>query len=318
MRRAFIGLSTPIGFDYRHQASKAPADGYSSPNPILDSPFGLLLLFDELVFLTRSLCPENMRGLPYVKFLDETNGLPEITRDEVRALQHAVWNDGFQHAVESRSHTDVIKAMGLPDDMLVDNHSHGLDLGTISGAANPTLGNLAIDMLVHSRLNDPTLEMIANSCFQPAIEQVNLAPGQVTLAEAIVIEGIPNYLTAKGPYHEVIEDVRADQYLSNFRRWIAQKPKSLSAGEILEMKRDVEHALREAQETTFLRHLESKRHFQSVGKAVLGDVVGLLIPGTGVLSALAEGVVGARRDKNQHWQGFLTSARRATRGAVSK
>lgn len=89
MRRAYIGLSTPIGYDYKNQATKTKADTYSSPNPILDSPFGLLLLFDELVFLTRSLCPENMRRLPYVSFLDETN-LAIVSTEEIEtAIERA-------------------------------------------------------------------------------------------------------------------------------------------------------------------------------------------------------------------------------------
>jgi hypothetical protein len=33
-----------------------------SPNPILDSPFGLMLLYDELWFLTKDLCPTNLRN----------------------------------------------------------------------------------------------------------------------------------------------------------------------------------------------------------------------------------------------------------------
>jgi hypothetical protein len=71
MRIAYVGLSGPLFYDYGHLATPGPADMQSSPNPILDSPYGLLLLFDELWFLTRSVCPENMRELDYVRFLDE-------------------------------------------------------------------------------------------------------------------------------------------------------------------------------------------------------------------------------------------------------
>ncbi len=78
MRIAYIGLSTPISYDYLHYASKASSDTLSSPNPILESPFGLLLLYDEIWFLCRSLYPENMRGLPYIRFLDESGMLPPL------------------------------------------------------------------------------------------------------------------------------------------------------------------------------------------------------------------------------------------------
>ena len=84
-RIAFIGLSTPLFYDYRNPASEAISDLRSSPNPILDSPFGLFLLFDEIWFLCRSLCPENMRDLPYVKFLDESGKLPSLNNIEKRS-----------------------------------------------------------------------------------------------------------------------------------------------------------------------------------------------------------------------------------------
>jgi hypothetical protein len=67
-RIAYVGLSTPVFYDYKYSARETNADTRSSPNPILDSPYGLLLLYDEIWFLTRSLCPDNMRDLPYVNF----------------------------------------------------------------------------------------------------------------------------------------------------------------------------------------------------------------------------------------------------------
>ena len=70
-RTAYIGLSYPLLYDYNHQADKSPNDLYSSPNPIIESPLGLMILFDEILFLCRSVCPNNMRQLPYVKFVDE-------------------------------------------------------------------------------------------------------------------------------------------------------------------------------------------------------------------------------------------------------
>jgi len=76
-RIAYVGLSTPVFYDYKYPAPQSKADTRSSPNPILDSPYRLLLLYDEIWFLTRSLCPNNMRTLSYVKFLDEENEVPQ-------------------------------------------------------------------------------------------------------------------------------------------------------------------------------------------------------------------------------------------------
>lgn len=45
-RRAYVGLSTPLFYDYSKDAKKTNNDKYSSPNPILDTPFGLFLLYE--------------------------------------------------------------------------------------------------------------------------------------------------------------------------------------------------------------------------------------------------------------------------------
>ena len=89
MRRAYIGLSSPIFYDFGNPAEQAYEDQYTSPNPILDGPLGLLLFFDELWFFTRALCPQNMRKVPYVRFVDEEGLLsgfefdPDIDPSEV-------------------------------------------------------------------------------------------------------------------------------------------------------------------------------------------------------------------------------------------
>src|SRR5689334_3222402 len=83
-RIAFVGLSGPIFYDYNNQATRAASDLIDSPNPVLDSPFGLMLLFDEVWFLCRSLCPENLRGASFVKFVDETSLLPKT--DDIPAV----------------------------------------------------------------------------------------------------------------------------------------------------------------------------------------------------------------------------------------
>ena len=83
MRIGLVGLSSPVFYDYRHPASIAPSDLSSSPNPVLEGAFGALLLYDELWFLCRSLCPENMRSISCVKFLDELGMLPEFNPDSL-------------------------------------------------------------------------------------------------------------------------------------------------------------------------------------------------------------------------------------------
>ncbi len=67
MRKAYIGVSTPIGYDHSSVFRVGIGDvafpvkepywayynGLPYPTPILEAPYGLLLLYDELWFLSR-------------------------------------------------------------------------------------------------------------------------------------------------------------------------------------------------------------------------------------------------------------------------
>lgn len=316
MRKAFIGLSTPIGFDYNNSASKAPADTSSSPNPVLDSPFGLMLLFDELVFLTRSLCPENMRNLPYVSFLDEQGNLPNISEDEIKAIWDAAWSYESNHSMQRVPFNEAVENVGVTEGMNVDNHSHGLQIGPIRQQANASLTNFAIDQFVCSKLSDKNIELVANSRIQPTLEFSGVPSETIQLAELLVLNNIPNYLSKNGPYHPVIDEVRENKYLVDFRKWISDFPKMTSQAEVREMKKEVEQALQDAQDQLFLKHLEPARHFKSVGKAMLGDAIGIAFPLAGTVTALAEAGVDLASSKNQRWQGFLVGARSQARRSL--
>jgi len=45
------------------------------PNPILEAPLGLFVLYDKLLFLDPVVCPYNMKELEYVKFVTDTEDL---------------------------------------------------------------------------------------------------------------------------------------------------------------------------------------------------------------------------------------------------
>jgi hypothetical protein len=120
MRIAYVGLSTPLLYDFQYPARKTKADLSSSPNPILDSPFGLMLLYDEIWVLCRSLCPENMRSLDYVKFLDEEQILPDLSDIQMSSLaKDIIHNDPTTedryHKVRRlfESYDELTSALGL-------------------------------------------------------------------------------------------------------------------------------------------------------------------------------------------------------------
>ena len=53
-RTAYIGISYPLLYDYKHQAGRSSNDMRDSPNPIIESPLGLMIFYDEIIFLCRS------------------------------------------------------------------------------------------------------------------------------------------------------------------------------------------------------------------------------------------------------------------------
>ncbi|CAM0555818.1 hypothetical protein EHLJMEHL_04974 [Vreelandella titanicae] len=113
-----------------------------------------------------------------------------------------------------------------------------------------------------------------------------------------------------GPYHPVIDEVRENDYLIDFRRWVSSQNGSASISEVTEMKKQVEYALQEAQDELFLKHLDHKRHFKTVGEAMLGDLAGLVYPLAGTTKAVFDTGKELVKPTNQKWQGFIVGAKR--------
>ncbi|PFE08589.1 hypothetical protein [Bacillus cereus] len=313
-RIAYVGLSTPVGYDYKNMASRTKVDTSTSPNPILDSPFGLFLLFDEIWFLTRSLCPQNLRYAPFVKFLDEINQIPFVNQveieqmyKEIREKENSMYEQGIY---DRRENFDkVIKRVAAGREYGIDNHTHRLQIGDVSLGGNPTVNNLLFDMEVINRLNNPNVELVTNSFTQTWFEGTEMTHFEIEMAEALVIDNIPNYLTLKGPYHPCVEAARENNYLKDFRKWISKRPLHTDRNELLDIKNEVEEAIRKAQDEVFLKHFEPKHHYKSVGKAILGDTIGTFIPGVSAVSTAVEETIKFVNNKDRRWQAFIVSLR---------
>jgi hypothetical protein len=101
--------------------------------------------------------------------------------------------------------------------------------------------------------------------------------------------------------------------LDHFRKWISTDHTNLSLPEIRDVKESIEQEIQRVQDEVFLKHLEPKGHYVSVGKAVVGDVLGLVIPGAGIAMSAFEEVVKFRGKKDTRWQGFVVSTRSSAR-----
>ncbi|MDR4492421.1 MAG: hypothetical protein R2685_16250 [Candidatus Nitrosocosmicus sp.] len=75
-RVAFVGLSGPTGYDYKNYQDKKSI----IPNPILEAPLGLMVLYDKILFLHPSVCPKSMLKLLLIEFLSEKKILMNILK----------------------------------------------------------------------------------------------------------------------------------------------------------------------------------------------------------------------------------------------
>jgi hypothetical protein len=309
-RIGYVGLSTPVFYDYRAPASKAPSDGSSSPNPIIEGAFGALLLYDELWFLCRSLCPENMRILPYVKFLDEIGMAPDVdpnwlpTPEEV-FLPAAL--ESFSNA--SRSYQLIKDQVKVYWDAAADNHTHGLKIGNQHLSGNSwSIQNVLFDLLLVERLPE-NVELVTNS-FSSLLFQTKATVGErLQLTESLILEGVPQFLSQKGPYHPCIEEVRESDFLNSFRKWIVEDAFTSNITDINEVKKETEAKLAEAQRRIFLQYLDPRGSYKSFAETILGMGVDALIPGAGAIKDLMGQKNAEKQKQGFRWQGFIIDAR---------
>ncbi|MFZ5637417.1 MAG: hypothetical protein ACOY82_12635 [Pseudomonadota bacterium] len=313
-RIGFVGLSTPSFYDYAHRATTAPSDRLSSPNPVIEGAFGALLLYDELWFLCRSLCPENMRGLPYVRFLDEEGRLPPVDPEwlpDPESMFDAASIASFREA--GRAYDFARSRAGIHWEAAADNHTHGLQVGEHRLTGNSwSIKNVMYDVLLTERLPD-NVELITNS-FSAALFKAEAGVNAgLLLTERLVLDDVPQHMSPKGPYHPCVEEVRESAFLSNFRQWMATAKPGGSPAEIEEIKREVEAKLQEAQREVFLRHLDPKGSFRSFADTIIGVGMDAIVPGAATIKDLLGQRNAEKEKQGMRWQGFLLDARHRLR-----
>lgn len=309
-RIAYIGISYPLLYDYRYQASKTFNDTWDSPNPIIESPLGLMVLYDELLFLCRSICPDNMRNLPYVKFVDELypefsfkNSWKEAT--EIKDMLTIDYNMSF---------SDIKKALNIKWDG-VDEHTHRLRIGDINLAAMSNEREFLFDIYVFKELQNiygSNIELITNSRYASNEDKGGV---EAEYVEKIIIPGIPNYIGIAGPYHDCIEELRENKYLRDFRRWVIENHKNMQRTEIAEMCVAVEKNIEEVKEAVFKKYLEDNSQysfFKSTATTVMKTTLGLICSPVSIVDALAGSVIKGKETldaQSLRWQGFVIESR---------
>jgi hypothetical protein len=329
MRKAFVGMSGPTFFDFENSASRTLHDRASSPNPILDSPSALILLYDEIWFLCRSLCPESMRKLPFVHFLLEDKLIIE------RFTDFTFHDDASDELIaELNDYADRKDFFGTYDNNLfslgvswwrtkgaaIDNHSHGLDLSSLGidhgVASNPTdVRCLLLDHAVMNHLGGD-FELVTNAFMQQVLAPVSME-GEISqsllndtpLVDAIVLKGLPNRLTRSGPDVNFLGELRENGCLPHFRKWVTGYDKRVSVAELREIEDEVTAAI-EKHKDSYFKKFDPKEYSKSISKTVLTEGIGLIVPGFTKAMKFAKGHSEYRELSSGRWSAFIGMARR--------
>lgn len=319
-RTAYIGVSYPLLYDYRHQANTSPNDLVDSPNPIIESPLGLMIFYDEILFLCKSVCPSNMRNLPYVKFVDEL--YPDF--DFCSIFEHTKEMESSISVNLKLTYPDIVKMLNIESWNGVDTHTHALQIGELMVSANSNEYNFLLDLYIFEALQnlyDTDIELIANSRY--AVETFN-GNAKIGLIEKIIISDIPNYLSPAGPYHSCIEELRENKYIKAFRSWIIEKHNDIQKNEINEVCVAVQKNIEEVKENTFRKYLDNNdcfSFFKSTGSTILKTTAGMIFTPVSVIDAFAGCISGGKEAlaaKSVRWQGFVMDSRNIIKKSIDK
>lgn len=322
MRRVYIGLSGPLAYDYKNQTETFHHSEGSAPNPLLEDSLGLLVFYDEIIFLSRHICPKNMRDLPYVYFLTDRNDFEDkfdIIYHQANE-QYKIYDDrdsnfgdpwdlygkSLCNITGQKFRIDTTIAKSVPD-----NHSHQIYLtNEVQTAASSTwFNNVLIDWITKEAFELENCDVLSNSgnshIYSHLAFNGHAKQTKIGVVNQLIVDKLPSYLTKEGPYHDCLEELRNHKFISDMRSYIDELIFDSSQKEIGKVAKEIESTAIQYRENVFKRHLSSADEHWSIGKAVALDTVGLVIPGVGTVNEL----MGARKReaerKNFRWTGFV-------------
>jgi len=316
-RIAYVGLSTPLFYDYANPATRTTNDVSSSPNPILDSAYGLFLLYDEIWFLCESLCPENLRKAPFVKFVDKEMDVPDLFKVKCN-IEAAIKENDDEFEVKMNKqremfqyYNEVVIEKGVKWDARPDNHSHALNICGFNVHGNSmSAENILYDLEILNSIPLENAEFITNKFTESWLKGSSQAYNKLTLAEMLVIDKIPNFLDSRGPYHPCVDLARESNNLKAYRKWVVENSGKIDTNEIKDVKDEVENEISKLQDELFLKYLDPKNCVFSTGKTILGAGVDAI---SGVPLSTGAGLIGNMLDvygkKNKRWQAFVIEAK---------
>lgn len=320
-RIAFLGTSYPLMY------TMIPSEPESRIEdrifyPILDNINGLVLLYDELWFSSRSLCPIKVQRLPFVRFVDEMYkdinyaSLKRIVKKHSSDLEDIeFYPSDFVQSVINLNVSPRVRRM-----LLAPMHTGAkIRIGKYSVFACPSPENYLLDVLALAeiqRRSTENIELVSN--IMCPLDNPDDYGKDVILTNQIIIDKIPSRITPSGPM--VTDDIlslRDSEYLSDFRSWICENHDHIQKAEITEMQKYVQTTVDNYRNEVYLKALSfsnTKSVFLSSSKTLVTTAAGF-IPIVGpYISAAAAGETifsdtrEALLNKDRRWSGFIVQA----------
>ena len=310
LSRAFVGFSSPIGYDYRafHRNRRSER----GPNPILHGTTGLLILHDEIWFACEDVCPYSLRTQPFVKFLDAE--FPELSIDAEEVSTHAktianapnvfdAYDGAWQQFMEK--YFD-----GHPD-----NHGRSGEYYSDRVTPNPDHINLVRDLYIIDQLDHLDLVLVGNeltsACmFPPDMmyledETKNAKVRSDVLEEVITLGNLYDIAQEGGPWHPVIQELRDHSYVCSFRKWINDPRRdNRSSAEVIG---EMESIIKVFNERSLRKYVGEDVLFNSIVDIVRGRLLDL-IPGAAAVHRVIETMSRYRGRDTRRAHAFLASA----------
>ncbi len=301
------------------------------PRPILENTLGLLLCYDEIWFISRSLCPAAMRNLPYVKFVED---FPDLTNrvivacdqygDIARNFSKKLTDAHRKQESEgwNRIWTDIQEA--FPFEMSLDNHSRGVVLsGTLVGSPFPGAPeNAVLDWGVAASLDfdvDITINTPLARSLSGELTETRRAGGltgvHVRAAELLLPVQAADWHGPDGAYHESIEDLREHPNIREFRHYLGSVDAVDKSGE--DLARHVSDLALSHSRDVLERFVKGRGKIKTLGSAAIGMAGNAVQPGLGsVIGGAISGLDFLKERKLRKevaWSVFVLDAQRFNR-----
>lgn len=291
--KLLIGASSPVGYFYGFDREKI----YGKPCPILESPLSYFLLYDEIWFLSRYICPPNLENLEFVHFIDEElmrEGLPldfiNVYESPFGNFPWDTWNGVIENTIGRR--------------WSYDNHSRSMSFGDLQISPTPgNYANLVVDRYVASKFDMDLVENTANAAWSQRIDKDLL---QLNITEQLLNSKIASIQTIDGPWHPEILNLRTEPLLKSFRR----KAGTIEIKELDEIDKKVSEISKQFEKVTHdlvQKNFETTGLFYSAASFLIGfaPIIGNIVGGAELLKDIRENIE-LRKEKG--WVGFLGKA----------